>query len=188
MSRELVEKFLGSLEGQGYLADRLETAHPGRVAGHPVTADGAYIYPDRETGKFSALVAWWYGGRCIIFGLLHVPAVEGRDACSANNSRKWPGRANWKAGWKVHRAGIWWRMKRPPQTGSRCSPLAGQSVDVLPPLAEAQLAASNANRAARSDFKSGILPVEYALRYRQEFVDRLWMRSVARYWRCTSSA
>jgi len=49
---------------------------------------------------------------------------------------------------------------------------------VLPPLAEAQLAASNANRAARSDFKSGILPVEYALRYRQEFVDRLWMRSV----------
>ncbi len=45
-----------------------------------IKADGAYIYPDTATGKFSALVAWWYGGTLRNLGLLHVPVVEHRDA------------------------------------------------------------------------------------------------------------
>jgi hypothetical protein len=179
MGRDLVEKFLGDLEGQGYLADRLELPVLDELLTTPVAADGAYIYPDRESGKLSALVAWWYGGILHNLGLLRVPAVEGRDALLREQLTQmaWAGELE---GWLA--AEPRWHLVADEATAANWQPMfrpwLGQPVEVLAPLTEAQLAVANANRAARSDFKTGILPVEYATRYRQEFIDRLWMRSV----------
>jgi len=104
MSRELVEKFLGSLEGQGYLADRLELPILDELLATPVTADGAYIYPTARRENSARSSRGGMAGRCIISACCTSRPWKAATPCSANNSRKWPGRANWKAGWKVHRA------------------------------------------------------------------------------------
>ena len=80
VARDLVEEFLGKLEGQGYLADQLELPMLDQLLATPVNGDGAWIYAGQSGGKFTALVAWWYGGALRNLGLLHVPAAENRDA------------------------------------------------------------------------------------------------------------
>ena len=46
VERKAVEEFLGQLEGQGYLADRLELRALDRTAAAAiVTGNGAWIYP-----------------------------------------------------------------------------------------------------------------------------------------------
>src|SRR5262249_8079538 len=52
------------------------------------------------------------------------------------------------------------------------------SVEVLPPVAQPDLAALTARRAARAEPKANLLPMEYSTRYQQQFVDRLWMRAL----------
>jgi hypothetical protein len=54
----------------------------------------------------------------------------------------------------------------------------GEPVEVIAPLPPSELAAATAQRAARTAPKAGLLPVEYAFRYQQQFVDRLWMRGL----------
>jgi hypothetical protein len=54
---------------------------------------------------------------------------------------------------------------------------AGGHVEVIPPLAEAQLVARSAQRCVRTA-GTNLLPPEFALRYRQQFVDGLWMRGL----------
>ena len=44
-ARHAVEEFLGKLEGQGYLADRLEAPMLDELEATPATEDGAWIYP-----------------------------------------------------------------------------------------------------------------------------------------------
>jgi hypothetical protein len=53
-----------------------------------------------------------------------------------------------------------------------------QPVDVVAPVPEQQLAAMTAKRAARTDLNNNLLPPEYATRYQQQFVDRLWGRGL----------
>ncbi|HWF19116.1 MAG TPA: hypothetical protein VG754_07605 [Verrucomicrobiae bacterium] len=179
VARDLVEKFLGQLEGQGFLADRLELPIVDELLATRITHDGAYIYPDNSTGKYSALVAWWYGGTLRNLGLLHVPAADNRADILKDQLAQmtWAGELEgWLSGtprWSLiandATAANWQPMFRP---------WLGQNVEVLPPLSEADLATRNANRAARAESSTGILPVEYALRYAQEFHDRLWMRGL----------
>ena len=75
-ARHAVEEFLGKLEGQGYLADRLEApmldqleamlALEDDLSSRSETATGAtpdaWIYPLVFHGQNAALVAWWQGG------------------------------------------------------------------------------------------------------------------------------
>src|SRR6516225_12263532 len=61
-ARHAVEEFLGKLEGQGYLADRLEVPLLDELEVTPATGDGAWVYPAAFSGQNVALVAWWFGG------------------------------------------------------------------------------------------------------------------------------
>ncbi|MGH7994080.1 MAG: hypothetical protein ACREDQ_11225, partial [Limisphaerales bacterium] len=61
-ARHAVEEFLGKIEGQGYLADRLEAPLLDELEATPATEDGAWIYPAAFTGQNVALVAWRCGG------------------------------------------------------------------------------------------------------------------------------
>lgn len=178
VARDLVEKFLGELEGQGFLADRLELPILDEILATRITHDGAYVYPDTTTGKFSALVAWWYGGTLRNLGLVHVPAVENRDVLLKEQLAQmaWAGELEgWLSGTPR------WHLVANETTAASWQPMfrpwLGQSAEVLPPLSETDLATRNANRAAR-ETSAGILPSEYALRYAQEFHDRLWMRGL----------
>ena len=62
VARNTVEEFLGQLEGQGYLADRLELPLLDQLQATAITRNGAWIYPEAPGGRNAALVAWWYGG------------------------------------------------------------------------------------------------------------------------------
>jgi hypothetical protein len=53
----------------------------------------------------------------------------------------------------------------------------GEQIEVIAPIAEAQLVARSAYRSAKST-ATNLLPPEFAKRYRQQFVDGLWMRGV----------
>ncbi|HEX3797698.1 MAG TPA: hypothetical protein VH413_03270 [Verrucomicrobiae bacterium] len=179
MARDLVEKFLGELEGQGFLADRLELPILDQMQATAVKADGAYIYPDATTGKLSALVAWWYGGTLRNLGLLHVPAGERREAVLREQLTQmaWSGELE---GWLT--SAPRWFLVADEDTAVTWEPLfrswLGTNLEVLRPAPPTQLATLNANRAARAESGAGILPPEYATRYQQEFVDRLWMRGL----------
>ena len=179
MARDLVEKFLGELEGQGYLADRLELPILDQLLATPISENGAYIYPDSTTGKFTALVAWWYDGALRNIGLVHVPTSEGRDVVLKEQLAQmaWSGELE---GW-LH-SEPQWHLVADEATAANWQPMfrpwLGHSVEVQAPLAEPQLAALNANRAARSEPKASLMPEEYSTRYHQEFVDRLWMRAL----------
>ncbi len=54
----------------------------------------------------------------------------------------------------------------------------GEPVQVTPPLTPAELAARTAQRAAGAEAHAALLPVEFPVRYHQQFVDRLWLRGL----------
>jgi hypothetical protein len=53
-----------------------------------------------------------------------------------------------------------------------------QPVHLLEPLAAPQLAAATARRATQASPNGNLLPPEFATRYRQQFIDSLWMRGL----------
>ena len=74
--RNAVEEFLGKLEGQGYMADRLEMPRLDQLRATTVTKDGAWIYPEPASANPTALVAWWYGGALQNLALLMLPPTN----------------------------------------------------------------------------------------------------------------
>lgn len=53
-----------------------------------------------------------------------------------------------------------------------------QSLQIVPPLPEVELAARTARRVVAADASLNLLPPEFATRYHQQFVDRLWGRGL----------
>jgi hypothetical protein len=53
-----------------------------------------------------------------------------------------------------------------------------QHVEIVAPLPDLELAKLTARRAARENAAASLVPPEYIARYRQQFVDRIWMRSI----------
>jgi hypothetical protein len=51
-------------------------------------------------------------------------------------------------------------------------------LEVVPPVKDKDLAALTARRTVTGDSQTNLLPPEYTARYKQRFVDRLWMRGV----------
>jgi hypothetical protein len=53
----------------------------------------------------------------------------------------------------------------------------GETIHIVPPMAEAELVARGAERCADAP-GTNLLPAEFSTKYRQQFVDGLWMRGV----------
>jgi hypothetical protein len=177
-ARNAVEEFLGQLEGQGYLADRLELPLLDQLQALTVTEDGAWIYPQAAGGNNTALVAWWYGGVLQNLDFLNLPAANRPESLKEQLMQmSWAGELE---GWLT--APPRWHMVAEPVTAAEWEPAlrAGldQPVEITAPLAAAELAARTARRAARSDPRANLLPVEFSTRYQQQFVDRLWLRGL----------
>jgi hypothetical protein len=178
VARNIVEEFLGQLEGQGYLADRIELPVLDQLQATAVTADGAWIYPDYAGGPNKAMAAWWYGGVLQNLDLITLPATN-RPASLKEQLMQmaWAGELE---GWLT--APPRWHLVAQPATAAEWeAPLReglGQSIQVDEPRPTPQLAASTAQRAAHADSRANLLPTEFSTRYQQQFVDRLWMRSL----------
>jgi hypothetical protein len=178
-AREAVEAFLGKLESQGYLADRLECPALDLLLATEVKTDGAWIYPEAMGGVDSAMVAWWYGGVLRSIDMLALPTTSERAAVLREQllQMAWAGEIE---GWLT--SAPRWHMIAPKAVAQMWI-LAlreglGEAVEIIEPPASSDLAVRTALRAAAQDAASTLLPPEYAARYRQRFLDRLWMRGL----------
>jgi hypothetical protein len=175
--RHHVEEFLGQIEGQGYLADRLELPLLDELRATKVQEDGVWIYPNVGGREALCMAAWWYDGVLQNLSLLHLPSDETRAAVLQEQLAQtaWAGELE---GWltsdpKLHlvadqaTAGVW-------------IPLfdLSQQIEVVPPLSTQELAAHTARRVAADGTSTNLLPPDFAARYKQKFVDRIWMRAL----------
>ncbi len=177
VSRDVVEEFLGQLEGQGFLADRLDLSLLDQLQATPVTEDGAWVYAENGGPKGTALVAWWFGGVLRNLSLLNLPAAGDR-AAQMRQQLLQPAWAGELEGWLT--ANPAWHLVADEAAAREWEPVLRQAMDepirIIAPLAPADLAALTARRAAQASGQANLLPAEFTKRYQQQFVDRLWMR------------
>jgi hypothetical protein len=174
-ARSAAEEFLGKLEEQGFLADRLEAPGLDQLLAVDMREEGVWIVPG-AAGE-PALVAWWYGSTVQNVTLVTLPAgpERGPQLKTQIEQIAWAGELE---GWlpappKIH-------LLANPAEARFWEPIfkdAGEQINVVAPIAEAQLVARSAYRCAK-DPSTNLLPPEFVTRYRQQFVDGLWMRGV----------
>lgn len=178
VARNVVEEFLGRLETEGYLADRLELPLLDQLRVIDPSENGAWIFPNTTDGAGSAIAAWAYASVLRHVELI-TPAPESRAESLRDQllQTAWAGElegwATTAPGWHLvadsAAAALW---EAPLKEGLQ------QEVQVLPPPAAAEMAAGSAARAAQADPRSALVPPEYTARYKQQLVDRLWMRAL----------
>ena len=178
VARNDIEQFLGQLEGQGYLADRLDLPLLDQLQATIVTQDGAWIYPEAPGGRNAALVAWWYGGVLQNLDLVTLPAANRPESLKEQLLQMaWAGELE---GWLT--APPAWHLVADAAVAAEWEPAlrAGleQPVEVSTPVPVTGLAGLTATRAAQAGAEGNLLPPEFSNRYQQQFVDRLWMRGL----------
>jgi hypothetical protein len=178
VSRNEVEEFLGQLEGQGYLADRLELPLLDQLQATTITQNGAWIYPEAPGGRNAALVAWWYAGVLQNLDLITLPATNRPESLKEQLLQMaWAGELE---GWLT--APPAWHLVADAPTAAEWEPALRtgleQPVEVIVPVPIAGLASLTAARAAHAGSEGNLLPAEFSTRYQQQFVDRLWMRGL----------
>ncbi len=174
-ARNGVEEFLGQLEGQGFQADRLEMPSLEQLQATTITSDGVWIYPNTGAAKNTALAAWWYDGVLQNLDLITLPALNRPEGLREQLMQiAWTGEME---GWVTSTPT--WHLVADPGAASEWEPALRaafeQPVEVSAPLQALQMAAHTATRATQSEAQANLLPVEFATRYQQRFVDRLWM-------------
>jgi hypothetical protein len=177
--RSAVEEFLGKLEAQGYLADRLEVPMLDQLQSAPANEDGAWIYPATLNNHSAALIGWWFGGALRNLSFFVLPA-EGDRAKSLKEQIAqlvWAGEIEGWLGappkWHLVAAGA---LAGEWETFLREG--LGEPVQMTPPPPPEELAARTVRRATETDPAAVLLPAEFSARYREQFFDRLWLHGL----------
>ncbi len=178
-ARNRVEEFLGKLEGENYLADRLEVPFIDQLLATKIAEDGVWIYAGAGADENNCVVAWWYGGLLQNVSILHLPPGEERGAFLREQIAQmaWAGELE---GWITTPPRRF--LIATPELAAAWQPLlqegSEQPVEVVAPLPDSAIAQLTARRAVRENASASLVPADYTARYRQRFVDRIWMRSV----------
>ncbi len=184
-ARNAVEEFLGKLEGQGFLADRLEVPFLDQLEMDGLSRPGgaevnAWIYPLLLGGQNAALVAWWSGGTLRNLSFVTLPPQGDRAAELKKQLAllAWSGELE---GWLTSPPN--WHLVADPVNAAdwenTLREVLSEPVRVSQPLPPADLAGHTARRAAAAAAgRAYLLPAEFSTRYHQQFVDRLWWRGL----------
>jgi hypothetical protein len=177
--RRAVEGFLGKLEGEGFLADRLEVPMLDQLQAAPATENGAWIYPEAPGAKNTALIAWWFDGslRNLSFVTLLTDGGRAKSLKEQLAQLSWAGELE---GWLT--AQPKWHLVADGAIADEWEIFLreglGEPVWMTKPLPPEERAAHTARRAAATSPGAALLPVEFSARYHQQFVDRLWLRGL----------
>ena len=174
-ARAQVEEYLGKLDAKGFLADRLEIPVLHQLAELSTEGEGLWLFPEGASGAHQCLAAWWSGGILRNLTLLRVATGENWGALLIQQLTQmaWAGQME---GWLAEVPKC--RLVTDEATAMRWSALLknwAAAVEVVPVKTAAELAALNASRLARDEAKINLVPAEYAGRFRQQFIDRIWM-------------
>lgn len=174
-ARSAVEEYLGQLESQEFLTDRLEAPGLDQLLAADLSEEGVWIVPGAPGEP--ALVAWNYGGTVQNVTMVALPPgpERGPQLRTQIEQIAWAGELEgWLPGTPrillmagATEAGFWRAIFEQ----------AGDEVRVVEPLPEGQLVARSAQRCSQSA-GTNLLPPEFATRYRQQFVDGLWLRGL----------
>jgi hypothetical protein len=179
--RRAVEEFLGKLEAQNFLADRLEVPFLDQLEAISPTVDGAWIFPLTLGVQDAALVAWWFGGVLRNLSFVTLPA-KGDRAMELKNQLKllvWAGELD---GWLT--APPHWQLVAEPEHAALWENLLrtalGEPLQISAPPGPAELAGRTARRAANTNInpQANLLPADFSARYRQQLQDRLWLHGL----------
>lgn len=179
VARSVVENYLGRLETRGYLPDRLELAFLDQLqATGAGEADGAWVYPGAVANENTAVVAWYYGKTLRNLDFILLPKDDpGPGLREQLTQMAWAGELEgWLAG-----PPAWHLVGEGPVAAKWEAALReglGEEVRVFPVVDLKALAAITARRTAQQETGTNLLPAEYAERYQQQYVDRLWMRAL----------
>lgn len=173
--REVVEKFLGNLEGAGFMADRLELPQLQELLANAANSQGVWLYPREEAGRLVCLAAWWHEDRLRNLNLLALPPDETAGAHLVNLLKQlsWAGEVE---GWLTPET-PWRLIAEPSAAGQIETELRNWLGDALQ-AGPAQPLAKLAAISAESTVQTNLVPPEQQARYRQQFIDRLWMRGL----------
>ena len=177
VARSQVEEFLGQLESQEYMADRLELPLLDQLRATNIKEDGAWIYPGAGSDQHSCLVAWWYGGTLRNLSLVHLPATEKRGALLQEQLMQmtWAGELE---GWLTFLPRFHLVAEEPAAAAWQSLFKPEQSVEIVKPLSPPELAALTCKRATNGDLRTNLLPPEFTARYKQRFNERLIVRAL----------
>jgi len=174
-TRNVVEDVLGRLEGAGFLADRLELPQLRELLAIQPSGDGVWLLPREEGGRSVCLAAWRFGGQWQNLSLLQLSGDEqtGQHMVDLLRQIAWAGEME---GWLTPNPA--WHLVAEEGLAARLEPAlrtaVGDALTVAPPLAPPRLAALSATAAGAGN----LVPAEFLSRYRQQFIDRLWMRAL----------
>lgn len=171
-----VETALNGLEKRGCFTDRIETPLLQWVTGTAITGDGAYLFVHTAGARRDCLIGWVADGAWRTLSLVNLTTDERwtRQLVDQLNRLAWAGELE---GWlpvdpTVHlitdavTAEAW----RP-----ALEEALGRSVDVTLKPGDPELAAASAKAIISGQPRANLLPPEFAVRYRQQYTDRLWM-------------
>jgi hypothetical protein len=177
--RVAVEEFLGRLERDGFLADRLEVPMLDQLEAVAPQGDSVWLFPLILGGQNAALVAWWFGGAWRNLSFVTLPPAGDR-AAELKNQLGLLAMSGEVEGWLT--AEPRWHLVADPVNATEWEQLLrtglNEPVQVVPPPAPAELAGRSAKRAAASTAKVNLQPPEFAERYREQFFDRLWLHGL----------
>ena len=176
--RTLVEQFLGQLESQGFIPDRLDVPSLDLLLSTKASEDGVWIYPGNAPTA-PTLVAWWYGGT--LQNLTLLPSMPGPEQEARFKEQvaqiAWSGELE---GWLTGPP-TWHLVAEGPVAAAwqpLLSKLADQPIQSAAAPSARELASSAARRAVQSRSPAGLLPEESFVGFQQRFIDRLWMRGL----------
>ena len=179
VARSVVEEFLGALETGGYLADRLEIPFLHELLATTIDADGAWIYLRKLGERQVCLAAWWYAGTLQNFTILPLTTPENFAAEIKDHLHQtaWAGELE---GWLT--AAPQMQLVAGPESLELARQIAAawteQTVVAVAGMPPVQLATLSARRAAAGQSRLNLVPAEFTARYKQKFIDGVWMRSL----------
>jgi hypothetical protein len=178
-ARSTVEEFLGRLERDGFLADRLEAPMLDQLEAVTPTEDGVWLFPLTIGGQNAALVAWWFGGAWRNLSFVTLPPAGDR-AAELKSQLGLLAMAGEVEGWLTTQPK--WHLVADPVNATEWEQLlrtaSNEPVQVIPPPTPAELAGRSATRATASEAKVHLQPEEFSTRYREQFFDRLWLHGL----------
>lgn len=178
-ARSVVESFLGKLEADGFLADRLELPMLQHFLSVKPDGDGPWIHLKPGPLTTISLTGWWFDGVLKNLSLAQLPAgAAGVDALVRTLTQTaWAGEIE---GWIKSYSE--WHLVADTETASlwaaELSLRIPEKIKTYAAPTEAKLAALSARHSVRSNGRVSLLPADYAATYRQQFIDGLWMKSV----------